>query len=123
MLGKMVDPEIEHFHVFLLSEIHPYDLAERFTVALRDAGYGKLDPYYLASFEKMWIGYVLPGTTSLEFVVTHSPGTVLESQKLTPADRAYGGDGFTVSQFKTFVRSAPYEMVTLGEIRQALEIV
>ena len=125
MLAKMRDPDIEHFHAFLLTEIHPYDLADRFTAAMRDAGYGELPPYYLARQDigSMWIGYAPPGTTSMEFVATHTTGLVLEPQELTAADRAYGGDGFTVSQLKKFINSEPYEVVTLNEMRTVLDAV
>jgi len=122
MLGKMRDPDIEHFHDFLLTEIHPYDLAERCTDAIRDAGYGEVEPYYLPrpDIGSMWIGYAPPGTKSMEFVATHTPGAVLEPQELTDADRAYGGDGFTVSQLREFIAKDPYRPVTLSEARAVL---
>ena len=122
MLVKMRDPDIEHFHVYLLTDIHPYDLAAPFTAAMEGAGYGALQPYYLArpDIGSMWLGYVPPGTTSMEFVATHTPGSVLEPQELSDTDRAYGGDGFRVSQLKKFIRSEPYEVVTLGEMRAVL---
>ncbi len=89
------------------------------------AGYGRLDPYYLArpDIGSMWLGYVPPGTTSMEFVATHTPGVVLEPQMLSDADRAYGGDGFTVIQLKRFIDSQPYEVVTLGEMRAVLKAI
>ena len=125
MLAKMKNPDIEHFHAFLLTEVHPYDLAERFTAAMRHAGYGDLEPYYLArpDIGSMWLGYVPRGTTSMEFVATHSPGVVLEAQELTDAERAYGGDGFTVTQLKDFINSEPYEVVTLSEMRAVLDAI
>ena len=125
LLMKMRDPDIEHFHAFMLTEIHPYDLAERFSAALRHGGYGESDPYYLArpDIGSMWVGYAPPGTKSMEFVATHTPGVVLEPQKLTGADRAYGGDGFTVSQLRGFIGRNSYEVVTLSEMRAVLDAV
>ena len=125
MLGKLRDPDIEHFHAFLLTEVHPHDLAERFTAALRHAGFGKPEPHYFArpDIGSMWVGYAPPGTKSMEFVATHTPGAVLEPQELTDFERAYGGDGFTVSQLKQFIESEPYEVVTLGEMRTVLDAV
>ena len=122
MLGKIRAPDIEHFHAFLLTEVHPYDLAERCTAAIREAGYGDVEPYYLArpDIGSMWIGYAPPGTKSMEFVATHTPGAVLEPQELTAADRAYGGDGFTVTQLREFIAKDPYRPVTLSEARAVL---
>jgi len=117
MLAKMRDPDIEHFHDYLLTEIHPYDLAERCNVAIAEAGYGEVEPYYLArpDIGSMWIGYAPPGTKSMEFVATHTPGAVLEPQELTEEDRAYGGDGFTITQMREFIAKDPYRPVTLSE--------
>lgn len=122
MLAKMQDPDIEHFHDYLLTEIHPYDLAERCTAALADAGYGEAEPYYLArpDIGSMWIGYAPPGVRSMEFVATHTPGAVLEPQELTEDDRAYGGDGFTTSQMREFIAKDPYLPVTLSEAKAVL---
>ena len=122
MLGKMRDPDIEHFHDFLLTEIHPYDLAERCTDAIREAGYGDVAPYFLPrpDIDSMWIGYAPPGTKSMEFVATHTPGAVIEPQELTDDDRAYGGDGFTVTQMREFITKDPYRPVTLSEARAVL---
>ena len=125
MLGKLRDPDIEHFHAFLLTEVHPYDLAERFTAALRHAGFGDPEPHYFARSDlgSMWIGYAPPGTKSMEFVATHTPGTVLAPQELTDFERAYGGDGFTVSQLKGFINRERYEVVTLSEMRAVLDAI
>jgi len=126
MQDKMRSADIEHFHAYMLTEVHPYDLAERCTAAVREAGYGEAEPYYLArpDIGSMWIGYAPPGTKSMEFVATHTPGAVFEPQpELTAAERAYGGDGFTLTQLREFIDRSPYLPVTLGEARAVLSAV
>src|SRR4029079_10526167 len=69
MLQKFADPEIEHFHIYLKSNVHPHDLGPPFESAIREAGYALHVPtYYLArpDIDAMWIGIVADGKTSLE---------------------------------------------------------
>ncbi len=57
---------------------------------------------------------------SMEFVATHPPGAILEPQELTPAERDYGGDGFTITQMREFIAKDPYHPITLAEARAVL---
>ena len=44
----------------------------------------------------------------------------MEPQELTPAERDYGGDGFTITQMREFIAKDPYHPVTLSEARAVL---
>ena len=134
ILRNLEDPEMEHFHVFVRTELDPHELGTSFRDALIAAGYEMRVPvFFLAQPEEhplaepgreaMWIGLIPDGTTSLEISCIYAQGVLLEPKELSDAERLYGGEGWTVTQLKEFIRRAPYEILTLNEAKEILKTV
>lgn len=118
------DDETEHFHVYLLTELHPHDLEPLFTACLAANGFElNVPPFFLArpDLGLMWIGLAPDGMTSLEIACIHSPGVVIEPKVLTAEDRSYGGDPWTVGDYKEFTTRDPYQLLTLSEARAIID--
>jgi hypothetical protein len=125
---KLRDSETEHFHVFVRTELDPFDLEAPFRKAIERTGLEiEVPAFYLAQPEEhplaepgreaMWLGLAPNGTKNLEISCIHAPGTLLEPKELSREERYYGGDGWTTSQYRRFVQQSPYEALTLGEAR------
>lgn len=131
VLSKLSDPDIEHFHVFLRTELHAYDLQGPFTNAIRAEGFEiNVPPFYLTQTDDhpladgrdaIMIGLIPDGTTSVEISLIHTKNVVLQPKELSEAERVYGGDGWRLSEFKEFIRGAPYEVLTLSEAQVIVE--
>jgi hypothetical protein len=124
MLAKCADPRIEHFHIYLLSDLDPRYLGPRFADALRQAGYDLSVPvYYLArpDISAMWIGLVTDGRVSLEVCCYYTPETAFEIKEMTEAERSYGGDGWTCDDLRKFIRHGDYQTYTLREADEAVQ--
>ena len=48
---------------------------------------------------------------------------MLEPKVLTDEDRVYGGDPWTVQDFKEFTARDPYEVLTLSEARAVVDAI
>lgn len=64
------------------------------------------------------MGLAPDGTKNLEISCIYAPGVVLEPKELSPDERLYGGDGWTTTQYREFVKQSPYEVLTLAEARE-----
>ena len=120
VLGWFADHETEHFHTYLHTELHPHDLAPFLVDSLAERGFELgVPPFFLArpDLGLMWIGLAPDGMTSQEVACIHTPGTLLESKELTAEDREYGGDPWTVADFRRRVAKDPYRILTLSEAR------
>ena len=119
-LGWFADRETEHFHTYLHTELHPHDLAPFLVGSLAEHGFGlSVPPFFLArpDLGLMWIGLAPDGMTSQEVACIHTPGALLEPKQLTPQDREYGGDPWTVAHFRERAAQDPYRVLTLSEAR------
>ena len=126
VLGWSRDDEVEHFHVYLLTDLHPHDLAPHFMAGFESAGLSfTVPPFFLArpDLGLMWIGLAPDALSSVEIACIHTPGTVLESKKLTDEDRRYGGDPWTVRDLKEFTAGDPYQVLTLSEARAVVDAI
>ena len=120
VLGWFADHETEHFHTYLHTDLHPHDLAPFLVESLAERGF-RLDvpPFFLArpDLGLMWIGLAPDGMTSQEVACIHTPGALIEPKELTAEDREYGGDPWTVTDFRERVARDPYQVLTLSEAR------
>ena len=124
VLGWFDDDDVEHFHIYLRTDLHPHDLEPKFTTSLEANGFElSVPPFFLArpDLGLMWIGLAPNGMTSLEIACIHTPGVAIEPKVLTPEDRQYGGDPWTVSHFKEFTARDPYQVLTLSEARSIVD--
>ena len=124
VLGWFADHETEHFHTYLHTELHPHDLAPFLVGSLAEHGFGlEVPPFFLArpDLGLMWIGLAPDGMTSQEVACIHTPGVLLEPKQLTRQDREYGGDPWTVSDFRERVARDPYRVLTLSEARGVVD--
>ena len=123
---KLTDDETEHFHVFVRTELNPFDLEEPFRQAVEGIGLRVTAPaFYLAQSkdhplaeperEAMWLGLAPDGTKNFEVSCIYSPGVLLEPKELSADEVLYGGDGWTTSQYREFVTRQPYQVLTLSE--------
>jgi hypothetical protein len=120
MLAKIADPEIEHFHLYLETELDPRVLEVFLREALRLAGVvSNVPAFFLANpgHERpgMWVGHAPDGRTSWEIVLYHTPGVVLGPAKITQADRDYGGDGWTIQQYKAYAERFEWTSFALND--------
>jgi len=131
VLAKLGDPEMEHFHVFLHTELHPYDLAGPLRDAIEKGGFAinvptfylvQADDHFLADGRQaIMIGLIPDGTTSVEISCIHTPGVIIAPKELSDKERLYGGEGWTVTQYKDFIRKDPYEILTFNEAREIVK--
>ena len=120
VLGWFADHETEHFHTYLHTDLHPHDLAPFLTESLAAHGFDLgVPPFFLArpDLGLMWIGLAPDGMTSQEVACIHTPGTLIEPKELTDEDREYGGDPWTVTDFRERVAQDSYHVLTLSEAR------
>ena len=120
VLGWYADHETEHFHTYLHTDLHPHDLAPFLIDSLAEHGFVlRVPPFFLArpDLGLMWIGLAPDGMTSQEVACIHTPGVPIAPKELTAEDREYGGDPWTVADFRTRVAQDPYEVLTLSEAR------
>ena len=124
VLAWFADDEVEHFHVYLLTDLHPHDLEPELTASLSAHGFeSNVPPFFLArpDLGLMWIGLAPDGMTSMEIACIHTPGSILEAKNLTAGERQYGGDPWTVSDYRNFAGRDPYQVLTLSEIRSIVD--
>ena len=124
VLSWFNDDQIEHFHVYLQTELHPHDLEPKFTKSIAANGFElNVPPFFLArpDLGLMWIGLAPDGMTSLEIGCIHTPGIVLQPKVLTAEDRTYGGDPWTVSDLREFTTRDPYQVLLLSEVRSIVD--
>ena len=124
VLDRYADHETEHFHTYLRTDLHPHDLAPYLVESLAERGFPlRVPPFFLArpDLGLMWIGLAPDGMTSQEVACIHTPGTLLEPKELTDQDREYGGDPWTVVDFRERVARDPYEVLTLSEARRIVD--
>ena len=126
MLAKIADPEVEHFHLFLETELDSRSLDPYFKQALREAGVVSHVPTWpLANIgydpPGLWLGHAPNGTTSWEIALCHTPGKILEPREMTQYDHSYGGDGWTVSDYKAQLARYDFEPLTLNEADAILD--
>jgi len=130
---KLLDDETEHFHVFVRTELDPFDLEEPFRQAVVRMGLQITAPaFYLAQSkdhplaepdrEAMWLGLAPDGTKNFEVSCIYSPGVLLEPKQLSADELLYGGDGWTTSQYRAFVSKQPYEVLTLSEAQKIASV-
>ncbi|MCY4370746.1 MAG: hypothetical protein OXF41_15345 [bacterium] len=120
VLEWFADDETEHFHTYLHTDLHPHDLAPFLVDSLAERGFVLgVPPFFLArpDLGLMWIGLAPDGMTSQEVACIHTSGALIEPKELTREDREYGGDPWTVADFRTRVAQEPYEVLTLSEAR------
>ena len=120
VLGWFADHETEHFHTYLHTDLHPHDIAPFLVDSLAGRGFGlDVPPFFLArpDLGLMWIGLAPDGMTSQEVACIHTPGALLQPKQLTEQDREYGGDPWTVTDFRERVAQDPYRVLTLSEAR------
>ena len=123
VLSWFGDDEVEHFHIYLLTDLHPYDLEPHFTNSLAAHGFDlDVPPFFLArpDLGLMWIGLAPNGMTSLEIACIDTTGVVLKPKVLTDEDRAYGGDPWTVAHLKEYTARDPYQILTLAEAQSII---
>lgn len=123
ILERIDDPEIEHFHIYIKTDLHPYELANFFVCALaKDNHYAVAPVYYIPrpDNDTMWIGIVPDAVTSLEFVCNYTAGITIEQKKMSEEERKYGGEGWTISQLREFIQKDPYNIITLNELNIVL---
>ena len=124
VLGWFADHETEHFHTYLHTELHPHDLAPYLIRSLEEQGIVLgVPPFFLArpDLGLMWIGLAPDGMTSQEVACIHTPGALLEPKELTDQDREYGGDPWTVTDYRERVARDPYRVLTLSEAREIVD--
>ena len=120
VLEWFADHETEHFHTYLHTELHPHDIAPLLVDSLAERGFELgVPPFFLArpDLGLMWIGLAPDGMTSQEVACIHTPGALVEPKELTDEDREYGGDPWTVADFRRRVARDPYRVLTLSEAR------
>lgn len=126
LVAKLRDPEMEHFHAFLWTELHPDDLKAPFRDAFVKKGFDMRVPqFYLPQpadhpladgRNAIMIGYIPDGNTSVEIsFVFRKGGPAVAPKELSADERVYGGDGWTIRQYKERVREYPYEVLSLRE--------
>jgi hypothetical protein len=120
MLAKIADPEIEHFHLYLETELDPRFVDVLLGEALRQAGIvSRVPTFFLANARRerpaMWVGQAPDGSTSWEIVLYHAPGVALAPTITTDAERAYGGDGWTSQHYRDHVDSFRWSPLTVAE--------
>lgn len=124
VLDWFADHETEHFHTYLHTDLHPHDLAPFLVDSLARPGFELgVPPFFLArpDLGLMWIGLAPDGMTSQEVACIHTPGALLEPKELTDQDREYGGDPWTVADFRRRVARDPYRVLTLSEARGVVD--
>ena len=131
VLQKCADAQMEHFHAFIFTELHPYDLTKPFRDSLIAAGYDvRVPPFYLAQMDDhplssdgrhaMWIGLIPDGNISFEISCIHTPGVIIETKEMNADERLYGGDGWTIADMKEAMRKSPFQPFTLNEARSVV---
>jgi hypothetical protein len=123
MVAKLRDPDIEHFHIYLLTDLHPHVLGHAFAEALiRLDAPSIVPPYYLArpDIRAMWIGFAPDGDTSFEVACYHTPGVAFSVKEMSKEEAAYGGDGWRASDVRAFMDRDRYRGVTLNEADAAV---
>jgi hypothetical protein len=126
MLDKIEDPDIEHFHLYLETDLDPRVVEVFIREALRQAGVtSNVPPFFLANpgHERpgMWVGQAPDGRTSWEVVLYHVPGSTLRAATIGEEERAYGGDGWTIEHYKSHVDRYEWNRLTLNEAEAVLE--
>jgi hypothetical protein len=129
VIAKLTDDETEHFHAFLLTELHPDDLDHAFRAALENLGFSiRVPTFYLPQPEEhplaepgreaIWLGYAPPGVKSFEISCIFASDVTLGTKEYTAKERLYGGDGWTTSQYNDFIMNNPRgQILTPGEAR------
>lgn len=120
MLAKIADPEIEHFHVYLETDLDPRFLEIVIREALRRNGVISYVPAFVLANPRndppgIWVGHAPDGFTSWEVALHHRPGVALRPANVTEAEREYGGDGWTNLQYKTHLDRFAFDRLTLNE--------
>lgn len=126
MLAKIADPEIEHFHVYVETELDPPSLEPVIREALREAGVVSYVPQFILAnpgHERpgIWVGHAPDGSTSWEVAMYYTPGVVMQPAVMGQAEREYGGDGWTTDHYKARLSEFPLRRMTLTEVDAVLE--
>lgn len=125
MLAKIADPEIEHFHLYLETELDTRFVDVLLGEALRKAGVVSHVPtFFLANPRNerpaMWVGQAPDGATSWEIVLYHTPGVALAPTVTTEHERAYGGDGWTSRHYLDHVERFQWSRLTVSQADSVL---